>query len=487
MGVPAPGEAYRRRLYYVMPPRPHAAAPCALILTLAAAPAAAQVLIPLTRSGSGARAAGMANAFVALSDDGTASSWNPAGLAQLRKPELTLVYGLSRHGVRFSGERSPDGRFAFTNLGHGYTSSSLDFASLALPFEVARRPVTLQLGWQRLYQLDGSVDGDTVRHTQAEPGAPTVSIALDDELRGQIDLVSLAGAMKLTGRTSIGGSLNIWRGRWTDHTSLVESAGEASDFVSGDARNSVRGHNFTAGLLLTYPSWNAGLVYHSPFWSTYHLQSEMRSSQAPTVSVDSGGSARFRFPRNLAAGVAWRPAVLWTLAADVNHDQWTDAVVDRLRGRPGAVNFFDGLPPELSTTRDTVSLSLGVEHLFPREGSVVPLRMGFAWEPQGPMDPVTQDPADYLMLSMGSGYNSNRLKLDVAVQYRWSGFRGSDVRSVGTAVAGGLGRDAVGRVGTREWRLKVSAIYRISETKRLRAAVARLPAPAAVGYARPAR
>ena len=33
----------------------------------------------------------MGNAFIAVSDDGTAASWNPAGLSQLRRPELSVV------------------------------------------------------------------------------------------------------------------------------------------------------------------------------------------------------------------------------------------------------------------------------------------------------------------------------------------------------------------------------------------------------------
>jgi long-chain fatty acid transport protein len=453
--------------------RPRAAA-SALILILAAAPAPAQVLIALTRSGSGARAAGMANAFVAVSDDGTAASWNPAGLAQLRQPELSLVYSVSPHVLRITGERSPDDRFAFTNRRFGYTNSSLDFASLAVPFEALHRPVTLQLGWQRLYQLAGTLAGDVVRLTLVDPAEPARSISVNDTLSGQIDIVSLAGAMKLTGRTSLGGSLNIYRGRWTDRNDLVESAGSESSFSSITNRNRIRGHNFSAGLMLTYPSWNAGIVYHSPFWSSYSLDTELRSNRAPAGTADVGGSARFRFPRNMGVGIAWRPAVLWTVAADVTHDQWTNALVDRLRGRPGAVNFFDGLPPELSTTRDTLSLSVGMEHLFPREGSVVPLRLGFAWEPQGPMDPVVRDPVDYLMLSAGSGYNSNRLKFDAALQYRWAGFQASEVLSVDSTVAGGLSRDAIGRISSREWRFKFSFIYRIQDTKKVKDLVGRI-------------
>ena len=41
--------------------------------------------------GSGARAMGMSNAFIAVADDATAASWNPAGLAQLVRPEMSLA------------------------------------------------------------------------------------------------------------------------------------------------------------------------------------------------------------------------------------------------------------------------------------------------------------------------------------------------------------------------------------------------------------
>ena len=41
--------------------------------------------------GSGARAMGMGGAFIAIADDATAASWNPAGLIQLEKPELSIV------------------------------------------------------------------------------------------------------------------------------------------------------------------------------------------------------------------------------------------------------------------------------------------------------------------------------------------------------------------------------------------------------------
>ena len=45
-----------------------------------------------SRMGLGARALGMGGAFVAVADDGFASSFNPAGLVQLKRPIFSASY-----------------------------------------------------------------------------------------------------------------------------------------------------------------------------------------------------------------------------------------------------------------------------------------------------------------------------------------------------------------------------------------------------------
>jgi long-subunit fatty acid transport protein len=82
---------------------------------LAAANAGAQE-ISLSRPGSGARAAGMGNAFIAVSADGTAASWNPAGLSQLRKPEFSLVHSTTGRNFHAEGYRTRDQTAAFSSL-----------------------------------------------------------------------------------------------------------------------------------------------------------------------------------------------------------------------------------------------------------------------------------------------------------------------------------------------------------------------------------
>jgi hypothetical protein len=169
------GPARARRLYYAMLRWPRAAAAAvATVVVAGSGTASGQIASSLNRTGSGARAAGMANAFVAVSDDGSAASWNPAGLSQLRKPEFSLVYTVGYRGLGLEGMRSPDGRVAYSNRQFGYVNSSPDFISAALPFTVARKPVTVQLGWQRIYHLGGSVSGEVTQTLLEDPGSAGV-------------------------------------------------------------------------------------------------------------------------------------------------------------------------------------------------------------------------------------------------------------------------------------------------------------------------
>ena len=131
------------------------------------------------------------------------------------------------------------------------------------------------------------------------------------------------------------------------------------------------------------------------------------------------------FPRSLGLGFAWLPKPLLRLALDFTYDEWTQ--VPARAGTPGSpdrpVSGFDGLPPDLSATRNTVTVNAGLEKLFPVKGQFVPLRLGFTYEPQGARDPLVRDDFDHVILAAGTGINSNSVKFDVALEYRWGAFR----------------------------------------------------------------
>jgi len=424
----------------------------------------AQVGTVFNRAGSGARAAGMANAFVAISDDGTAASWNPAGLGQLRKPELSIVSTTSQQILGAEGFRTRDDLASFSPLRSSYQSTYLDFASLAVPLTLWKRPVTFQGAWRRLYTLDYREVVSTTRQPLAPSGPPPLRIDTNDDLVGAVDIISLAGALGVTSRLALGGSLNFWRGDWKEDVSVAEIPLDvASPPRLGNVGQTsrVRGRSWSGGLMLTYPRWSVGLVHQSTLRSDFSSEGRVTgSSEAPRPQRIEG---TLQFPRAWALGGAWRPAPHWTVALDLTFDHWSDTALDT--PETGRISLFDGLPLDQTSTRDTISVNAGAEHLLVGEGFVVPLRFGAAFEPQGARSPYTRDPVNFVLLAVGTGYNTNSLKFDAAFQFRWTSFR--DGRDFGLTQSPPLLPSAVGERSTKEWRLKLSLILRITDTDKL--------------------
>jgi long-chain fatty acid transport protein len=427
--------------------------------------ASAQVGFVFNRTGSGARAAGMANAFIAVSDDGTAASWNPAGLGQLRKLELSMVSSTTGRSGDSGSFRSLDNLSRFSPTSSSYRSTYLDFASLAVPVTLWGKPVTFQGAWRRLYTLDDRRVTSTTREPVSSEGPPAIRLDTNTDLVGGVDVISVAGAVKITPRLALGATVNFWRGDWTEDDVVGKISLEGTELPSSlmfSQASRIRGTNVGLGLMLTYPRWSIGLVHQGPLVSDFHNRTSVTFSGLP-VPPSEELSGTLRFPRSFGIGGAWHPAPRWTVALDLTRDQWSDTVVDT--PETGPQNLFDGLPPDRTSTRDTLSVNAGAERLFVGQSFVVPLRFGAAWEPQGARSPYTLDPVNFVMLAVGTGYNTNSLKLDAAFQYRWTTFQ--DGESYGLPLPSGL-PVAVGERSLREWRLKLSLILRVTDTDKLR-------------------
>jgi hypothetical protein len=209
-----------------------------------AATADAQVGVSFNRTGSGARAAGMANAFIAVSDDGTAASWNPSGLAQLRKPELSLVSTTSGDSATVAGFRTRDDLASFSSAQSTYRSTYPDFASLAVPVTLWKKPVTFQAAWRRLYSLDYRETYAVTRVPLSPSAPPPVRFDGNNDTLGAVDLFSAAVAAKLTAHLSLGASFNLWNGDWDEarvRSATPLDAPGVTEFDSVSQSSHVRG------------------------------------------------------------------------------------------------------------------------------------------------------------------------------------------------------------------------------------------------------
>jgi hypothetical protein len=154
----------------------------------------------------------------------------------------------------------------------------------------------------------------------------------------------------------------------------------------------------------------------------------------------------------------------------VTYDEWKEWTVSGVPGLDEPVSFADDRPVATTSTRNTLSLNLGAEWILQRAGFLVPFRVGFAHEPQGQRDPHLYAGHALRVLSVGVGYNTNRFKLDVALQRSWFDVPAAHALTIETLLGlpGTSPFDARGERHERFWRLKLSAILRIADTDKLK-------------------
>jgi hypothetical protein len=421
--------------------------------------------------GAGARGLGMGGAFIAVADDGTAASFNPAGLAQLRRTEIAVV--------GFRHRLTSDLTFVRPDTGPGTSSSSSthgapDFIGLAVPFEVGGKRLTVQLSYQRSVDLFGrgtAVTQDTFPLSELgldprELGLPasfrfgTLVADIRPDQAGAFHTVVVSSGYQLTSRLSAGVAVDYWIGEWTSRGEgtfrlLAATAGapgqpprtfelfrERGTFVH---EQSLRGLNLTSGLLLRYPRLSLGAVLRLPFTGDYDL-SQQETSQAfqlgepqESSSNDLDLRSRLRWPRSAGVGLAVRPVRGLTLAADYTRSHWSRTSIEAVPegalltsapqpdedGNTPApafrdLNFFDLQPASQTTTLDTSQWRAGAEYLVSLPKLVVPLRAGL-FRDRSPVRQIGSDGGRLVRgWTVGTGLNFSRVVLDVAFERRRS-------------------------------------------------------------------
>lgn len=412
----------------------------ALVGLLAAAPALAQgagVLggdrsIPSTPVpvGSGARAGGMANAFIAIADDATAASWNPAGLVQLERPEISIVGALPRLQDRFRSTGHPE-----FDGSHDVSGANLNFLSIAapLPFTILQKNITLSLSYQRKFDFDRSFDAPYIDGTIV-PLSPPLSIVQSSRLRfdqqGSLSTLSPAIGFELTHELSLGVALNLWRdsflsgNTWSQRTQTgaVTTVGNQTTVFagrSGERYEDVSGENFTAGLLWKInPRWSFGLRYDSAFTATANYSnfdlglrlSPFSAGLSPQLQVDHRSERRkIRIPATWSAGIAYRPNDRLTLALDLSRTDWNSFRVEDNRGNRYSLVDGTNLADFRRRTRFDAcyTIRVGAEYVFiPREpGMDLPrlwtLRAGLSYEEEPASGRETRSDRDYFREGSG--------------------------------------------------------------------------------------
>jgi len=390
--------------------------------------------------GSGARAAGMGSAFIAIADDATAASWNPGGLVQLEKPEISAVGAVFQRIEDFSDDPRARG-----DLSNSTTTASLNYFSLAYPFRLFSRHVVVSLNYQQLLDFNRSL-----HFGLSQDQRPFLEFRqeLDFEQRGTVYALSPAFSVEVTPRFSLGFAVNIWMDdlfsdrTWESHTIGTGTGsiefGTPTDFTSHFRRDEefsgLLGLNATLGML-----WNVwrGLQVGAVVKTPVHADADRKLSSSlevydpanpgnpppgvsPSRSTSLEEEVEINWPWSFGFGVSYRFSDRWTLSMDLTRVEWADFTItqtDPGTGERTETSPITGSPAGESDVDATHTVRLGTEYLFllPAKQLAIPVRGGFFYDPL----PSGSGSDDYFGFSLGSGVALRRVSLDLAYTLRF--------------------------------------------------------------------
>ena len=368
--------------------------------------------------GSGARATGMGGAFISVADDATAASWNPAGLVQLERPEVSLVYSYFNRDQSYDSSTHPEVRSNDSSV----DAHAINYASVAYPFQLLDRNMIVSVNYQRLYDLNKKVQG--FNFNQTDEFGDTVSQTFDSRQKGYLSTISPAIAVQVTPTLYFGATVNIWDDVLDGSSWETNSVTRASASVGGvpiDAvqtvreKNTLSGVNANLGLL-----WRAtgnitvGAVYKTPFTADVdHEQTDETTGTFPSPATTTKEERTIKMPASYGIGISCRHSDAWTTALDVYYTDWSRFSMNSpSRGRLNPVS--QTLLSE-GRAKDTTQVRLGTEYLFINKNrSVVPLRFGVFYDPE----PGRTRVDDYYGFSAGTGYSLGPVSADVSYQFR---------------------------------------------------------------------
>jgi long-subunit fatty acid transport protein len=375
--------------------------------------------------GSGARAMGMGGAFIGVADDATAASWNPAGLIQLERPEISIVGDYFSRSEEFSSGT----RTEINNTGK-VDDFNLNYLSLAYPFHYYRN-IVVSLNYQRLYDFN--------RNFSHRLNFSSAGLDVDQDKQfeqdGFLSAMGIAAAIQITPNLSLGATLNLWTGKLFWDNGWKEIFTERSvgtqggvpvtiDTLVADEYADFRGVNVNLGFLWNItPALTLGGVIKTPFDASidhkFSFSQTSRFSLPVNTTVTSQQSfveeVELRMPLSYGLGLAWRVSDALTLDLDVYRTHWGDYILSDSRGN--RFSPIDGRPESQSDIKDTTQVRVGGEYLFlfPEKQMVVPVRAGVFYDPE----PSQGDVKDFYGFSLGSGIAYKRLVFDIAYQLRW--------------------------------------------------------------------
>ncbi len=358
-------------------------------------------------TGAGARAEGFGGAFIGVADDATAIVWNPAGLTQLERVEVSAVGRYVSESFDFSSKLP----------GNAYTQSNtqshfnFNFGSIAVPFSFGGTNVVVAAAYQTQLDFYGKQNSDTTSYESTGAGST----------------VTPGFAVRIGPVLSVGAAANIWLGSWDESLQFNQTLHPFYRDASLKFEASFSGLNFVAGGLVDLGGLpnpiplKFGVTVRTPFTLK---RDDKFSETIPSVPFNSkvNQTTEIDMPLMVGVGASYRFGDNLTLAADFETRLFKDRKL-RVLDSTGTLSSSDSLT---QSNEDLNQFRVGGEYLFVFPGGVIPLRAGFrtvptvlanfAWD----RDKLVYNPTDQVSgigYSVGTGFISNNFALDATFSH----------------------------------------------------------------------
>jgi hypothetical protein len=344
---------------------------------------------------------------------GTQFSWAWDVSTSLANPALLLSLPRLSASLSASYGAASMFRYALVNTGPVESTSNLSVGVLGidhggLAYRRGAWAFALALAAPESYGRPGIVLGGD-------------SYQLTFEQTGYLRVLHAGVARRLPWGLSLGIGLNFAAGK-LDRTTVEQSADILRIVtITDDKHETFRGLYVNAGLTwAANAEWTAALVVRTPYVKESAAESLVRYEvpvEGTDIRIDAAATNAYRQPWVAGAGLSYRIAKAWSLAAEAAWFGWS---------RYEATSFDE---PLVRTFRDVVKAGAGIQYLA-RAGSSgrpprIPLRLGFSIDPQ----PMAAVHSTYLRLTFGAGLEFRNIALDLSGAVGRESGSGRDLRA----------------------------------------------------------
>lgn len=381
--------------------------------------------------GSGARALSIGGAFIAIADDATAASWNPAGLLRLKRPEVSVVVSC------FSGKDTYETSSIKQEKGEirdiSDNQKNLNYLSCVFPFYLFQKNMVFSLNYQHLYEFSRDnfykwiyLEDDPIFGTVVN-----ISMTSNKKQRGSLNTFSPAMAINI-GRLFLGLTANLWlddelNNYWENINILngegVAPGGWIKTYAELYERYDFSGFNTNIGFLwqleqhltiggVVKTSFKADIrhEYRIISMEEYPGNLALNIYSPPIFFIE---DLTLKMPISLGFGASIRFSDRYLIALDIYHTKWQDFLLFNPKGeRISPINKKLAYKADI---KSTTQIRLGTEYLIIYPLPTVSLRSGIFYDPE----PATGRVDDFYGISLGTGIVFKNWTFDLAYQYRF--------------------------------------------------------------------